>query len=217
MCTYGETGHCREFEVYIMALSDAEKRKRRNQATAESLKKNTKAFLLRYSYSTDGKLIDYLERLPNKAGYIRDLVYADMAAIRREHRTRVIPLFGNSFAAGPGEPDFSVALEEYEIPENQRGDFAVRVNGDSMEPWLPDGSIQIGVREMPKDGEVAAVMVDGAFYIKQVCIDITGTLHLFSLNRERKNLDFSVEASSNSTVRCFGTILTRERHRLPLD
>ena len=186
-------------------------------AQAKYQKKTQKTFTLKYSYNTDGKLIEYLDGLENRNAYIRDLVYADMAAIRREHRTRVIPLFGNSFAAGPGEPDFSVALEEYEIPENQRGDFAVRVNGDSMEPWLPDGSIQIGVREMPKDGEVAAVMVDGAFYIKQVCIDITGTLHLFSLNRERKNLDFSVDASSNSTVRCFGTILTRERHRLPLD
>ena len=213
----------------VMPLSEEEKRQRKsayqkeyvrrtnNAAGRKSQKKTQKVFTFKYSYNTDGKLIEYLDGLENRNAYIRDLVYADMAAIRREHRTRVIPLFGNSFAAGPGEPDFSVALEEYEIPENQRGDFAVRVNGDSMEPWLPDGSIQIGVREMPKDGEVAAVMVDGAFYIKQVCIDITGTLHLFSLNRERKNLDFSVEASSNSTVRCFGTILTRERHRLPLD
>lgn len=211
-----------------MALSEEEKRERKNArqreyskrtgyaANNKSNKVNMKSYLFRFSYSTDGDLIDYLEGLPNKNGYIRNLIRADMAAIHREHRTRVIPLFGNSFAAGPGEPDFSVALEEYEIPENQRGDFAVRVNGDSMEPWLPDGSIQIGVREMPKDGEVAAIMVDGAFYIKQVCIDITGALHLFSLNRERRDLDFSVEASSNSTVRCFGTILTREKHALPL-
>ena len=211
-----------------MAVSEADKRKKKNaaalaykkrtgyEADKKSQQKNSKMFGLRLSYSVDGDIIDYLDGLPNKNDYIRGLIRADMAAIHREHRTRVIPLFGNSFAAGPGEPDFSVALEEYEIPENQRGDFAVRVNGDSMEPWLPDGSIQIGVREMPKDGEVAAIMVDGAFYVKQVCIDIVGTLHLFSLNRERRDLDFSIEASGNSTVRCFGTILTRERHALPL-
>lgn len=200
-----------------MALSDAEKRKRRNQATAESLKKNTKAFLLRYSYSTDGKLIDYLERLPNKAGYIRDLVYADMAAINRAHGNRIIPLFGNAFAAGIGEPDFGNAFEDYEIPATQRGDFAVRVNGDSMEPWLPDGSIQIGVRETPRDGDIAALMVDGEFYVKQVVLDYVGNLYMFSLNRKRKDLDRTIWASGDNRVQCFGTILMRERVPLPLD
>lgn len=212
-----------------MGLSEEEKKKRKNAyqreyskrtgyaAQRKSAKTNMKMFAFRFSYSTDGDLIDYLDRVENKTDYLRNLIRADMAAIHREHRTRVIPLFGNAFAAGPGEPDLGLALEEYEIPENQRGDFAVRVTGDSMEPWLPDGSIQIGVRETPQDGDIAAVMVDGAFYVKQVCVDWNRDIHLFSLNRERRNLDFTVKSSGDSAFRCFGTILTRERHRLPID
>lgn len=131
--------------------------------------------------------------------------------------TRIIPLLGSSFAAGVGEPDFGNALEEYEIDADVRADFAVRVNGDSMEPALPDGSIALGVKGMPQDGDVAALMVDGAFYIKQVCIDSEGNLYLFSLNRARRDLDLTVYASAGSNVACFGRILTPKRYPLPLD
>ena len=130
--------------------------------------------------------------------------------------TRIIPLLGNSFAAGVGEPDFGNALEEYEIGADVRADFAVRVNGDSMEPWLPDGSIALGTKGMPRDGDVAALMVDGAFYVKQVCIDVVGNLYLFSLNRARADLDLTVMASAGSNVSCFGTIIMDKRLPLPL-
>ena len=131
-------------------------------------------------------------------------------------RTRIIPLLGNSFAAGVGEPDFGNALEEYEVEADRAADFAVRVNGDSMEPWLPDGSITLGVKGTPRDGDVAALMVDGAFYIKQVCIDALGNLYLFSLNRQRSDLDLEVKATSGSNVSCFGTIVMEKRLPLPL-
>ena len=131
-------------------------------------------------------------------------------------RTRIIPLLGNSFAAGVGEPDFGNALEEYEVAADVRADFAVRVNGDSMEPWLPDGSVALGVKGMPRDGDVAALMVDGAFYVKQVCIDALGNLYLFSLNRDRADLDLEVKASAGSNVSCFGTIVMEKRLPLPL-
>lgn len=224
-----------------MALTEEEKRERKNErqreyakrtnhassrayqkrtgyaAQAKYQKDKAKVFTLKYSYNTDEKLIDYLDNVNNRNDYIRRLVYADMAEIKRDHRTRVIPLFQNRFAAGPGEPDFGLGLGEYEIPENQRGDFAIRVSGDSMEPWLPDGSIQIGVRETPRDGDIAALMVDGEFFVKQVVLDYVGNLHMFSLNRARKDLDRTIWASGENRVQCFGTILTRERHMLPLD
>lgn len=135
----------------------------------------------------------------------------------RPKKTRIIPLLGNSFAAGVGEPDFGNALEEYEVPEDIRADFAVRVHGDSMEPYLPDGSVQFGIKGTPADGDVAALIVDGAFYIKQICLDSEGNLHLFSLNRKRRDLDLTVWASAGSNVSCFGTILLEKRVPLPLD
>ena len=130
---------------------------------------------------------------------------------------KIIPLLGNSFAAGVGEPDFGNALEDYEIPADTRADFAVRVHGDSMEPFLHDGSVALGVKGTPADGDVAALMVDGAFYVKQVCIDSQGNLYLFSLNRARKDLDLTVWASAGSNVSCFGTIVMEKRVPLPLD
>lgn len=132
-------------------------------------------------------------------------------------KTRIIPLLGASFAAGVGEPDFGNAFEDYEIEAGKKADFAVRVNGDSMEPYFPDGSVQLGVKGTPRDGDVAALIVDGAFYIKQICYDSDGSLHLFSLNRSRKNLDLTVHASAGSLVTCFGVIPLKKRVPLPRD
>ena len=148
---------------------------------------------------------------------ILDMEHGRLAApVPAAPGTRIIPLLGNSFAAGIGEPDFGNALEEYEVAADVRADFAVRVNGDSMEPWLPDGSVALGVKGMPRDGDVAALMVDGAFYVKQVCIDAPGNLYLFSLNRDRADLDLEVRATAGSNVSCFGTILMDKRLPLPL-
>ena len=155
---------------------------------------------------------------------LRTVADNELARLRAEEpvlpeapaESRIIPLFGNSFAAGIGEPDFGNALEDYEIPAGTRADFAVRVNGDSMEPWLRDGSIVLGVKGTPADGDVAALMVDGAFYVKQVCIDALGNLYLFSLNRRRKDMDLVVKATAGSNVSCFGTIVMPERVPLPL-
>ena len=121
-----------------------------------------------------------------------------------DKKRRIIPMFGNSFAAGVGEPDFGNALEEYEVEEDVVADFAVRVNGKSMEPYLHDGQVAFGVKGTPKVGDIVAIMVDGAFYVKQFVNDNYGNLYLLSLNREYP--DVSVMASSNSTVRCFGVI-----------
>lgn len=121
-------------------------------------------------------------------------------------KKRIIPLIGNSFAAGVGEPDFGNALEEYEVDENTKADFAVRVNGESMEPYLHDGQIALGVKGSPKIGDIVAIMVDGSFYVKQIVTDNYGNLYLLSLNRAYS--DITVMESSNSTVRCFGIIQT---------
>ena len=82
--------------------------------------------------------------------------------------------------------------------------------------WLADGSVALGVKGMPADGDVAALMVDGAFYVKQICIDAVGNLYLFSLNRARADLDLTVWASAGANVSCFGTILMEKRLPLPL-
>ena len=130
--------------------------------------------------------------------------------------TRLIPLFAASFAAGPGEPDFGNMFEQYEVDEEARADFAIRVHGDSMEPWLHDGQIALGRHGKPADGDVAAVWVDGNYYVKQWIRDNYGNLYLHSLNRERADMDRVVWGSGDNDVRCIGVINLPERPPFPM-
>lgn len=130
--------------------------------------------------------------------------------------TKIIPLFGNSFAAGPGEPDLGNMWDDYEVPIESHAEFAIRINGDSMEPYLHDGSIALGRKEMPRDGDVAAILLDGTFLCKQVCQDSFGNLYLFSLNRERADMDVTIRHDSERSVSCFGTIIMNKRIPLPI-
>ena len=144
----------------------------------------------------------------------RRMAAADGARTRAE--TKVIPLFGNSFAAGRGDPDFGNAWEDYPVPADSAADFAVRINGNSMEPYLHDGAVALGQKRAPRDGEVAALLLDGEVLCKQVCQDFMGNLYLFALNRERKDADVTIAYDSERSVTCFGTILM-ERVGLPTD
>lgn len=128
--------------------------------------------------------------------------------------TKIIPLLGSGFAAGLGDPDFGNPWEDYEVSADSPAEFAVRISGNSMEPYLPDGSIQLAVKRAPRDGEVAALLVDGGFRVKQICEDSFGNLYLFSLNRARADADDTVLNDSGRDVKCFGTILM-QRVELP--
>ena len=168
-----------------------------------------------------------MDRWGQKA--VRTLTDNELARVRDEDDRRDnvvqmrpavkdVPLLGTSFAAGPGEIDTGNAWTTYTIPESSPADFAIRVNGDSMEPWLPDGSIALCKRENPRDGDVAALLLDGDFLCKQVCQDITGTLHLFSLNRARKNMDRHISRDDiDRQLVCFGTVLLDTVPALPID
>ena len=126
--------------------------------------------------------------------------------------TKIVPLLGQRFAAGTGEPDGDMFLEDYET-DDLRAEFAIHVNGDSMEPYLPDGSIALGVRREPQDGETGAFFLDGAFYVKQFCSDSEGNVYLFSLNRSRSDADVTVFAAADRSLQLVGTILLQ---KLPL-
>lgn len=128
--------------------------------------------------------------------------------------TRIIPLLGQSFAAGSPESPGDLFMEDYSTTDT-RAEFAIHVNGNSMEPYLPDGSVALGVKRKPMDGEVGAFYLDGGFLVKQVCQDSQGNIYLFSLNREREDADETVWHDSGRDLRVVGTILMEERIPLP--
>lgn len=136
-----------------------------------------------------------------------------MEVARPEKPTKSVPLFGQRFAAGPAEPDFFPPVETYSIPADETADFAIHINGTSMEPYLKDGSIALGIRRMPRDWEVGAFMLDGEFLVKQYLSDPMGNVYLFSANRKESDKDRVLLAvdSENHELSTFGTILTDRR------
>lgn len=128
--------------------------------------------------------------------------------------TRIIPLLGQSFAAGSPESPGDLFMQDYSTTD-PHAEFALHVNGDSMEPYLPDGSIALGVKRTPVDGEVGAFFLDGGFLIKQVAQDSQGNIFLFSLNRKRSDADETIWHDSGRDLRCVGTIIMDEKVPLP--
>ena len=88
--------------------------------------------------------------------------YKAKEPVQRAAPARIIPLLGTAFAAGAPETPGDLMFSDYETTD-LRAEFAIHVNGNSMEPALPDGSIALGVKRLPRDGEVGAFFLDGGF------------------------------------------------------
>lgn len=128
---------------------------------------------------------------------------------------KTVPLFGNAFAAGPGEPDFGNAPETVEIDGASPAQFAIRVTGTSMEPYLQDQSVALGAFGTPAVGDVGAFILDGSYLVKQYFKDALGNVYLLSLNRAEADKDVTIWASGNETLLTIGTILMERRPPLP--
>jgi SOS-response transcriptional repressor LexA len=56
----------------------------------------------------------------------------------------------------------------------------VKIDGDSMEPYIRSGSVALCRRgEIIRDGDVGLFFVDGDMKCKQYCRDYAGNVHLF--------------------------------------
>lgn len=93
---------------------------------------------------------------------------APLPAGLRPVRTKRVPLLGTIAA---GEPIF--AEEEHEtyvdVGGSVRADFALEVQGESMEPVYKDGDVvYIRRQDDVRDGQVAAVVVDDSATLKRV-------------------------------------------------
>ena len=129
---------------------------------------------------------------------------------------KIIPLYETPAAAGYASPAFGDDYSDYSVPADSAADFAVRIDGDSMEPYIADGSVALCKRgAIIHDGDVGLFFVDGDMKCKQYCQDYAGNVYLFSANRERKDADVSIPASSGITLLCFGKVLLDKAIPLP--
>ena len=125
-----------------------------------------------------------------------------------------IPLFGQSMAAGFGEPDFGTDwFDAVDVPENTKADFAVKVHGESLAPYFHDGDIALGLKGIPQIGQVGAFYLDGEWILKQYCDDHYGNVYLFAVNRECKSTDRTLWHGEEHRLLCMGTLIME---RIPL-
>jgi len=131
---------------------------------------------------------------------------------------REIPLYRSPAAAGFAAPVFG---EDYDtIPvtgQVPRGaEFAVRIQGDSMEPYLADGSVAYVNRDPLADGDVGIFCVDGEMLCKQYHRDALGMVYLFSLNRCLADADVLLPPDSGRAMVCFGRVMLPQRPSIPM-
>ena len=133
-----------------------------------------------------------------------------------EPAAKIIPLYFTPAAAGYASPAMGTDYTDYKVDLHSPADFAARIQGDSMEPYIQDNSIVLVKRQKSlQNGEVGLFFVDGDMKCKQYCEDSFGNIHLFSLNRSRADADVTVSASSGVTVLCYGKVILSKRPPLP--
>ena len=115
----------------------------------------------------------------------------ELQAAAPEPAPRVIPLYCSPAAAGYAAPVFGEDYEPLpvtgEVPTG--AELAVRIQGDSMEPYIHDGSVVYVNHDPLRAGDVGIFCVDGAMLCKQYHRDALGMTYLFSLNRARADAD----------------------------
>lgn len=135
-----------------------------------------------------------------------------------ETEERVIPLFLSAPAAGLASPIMGEDYDDYTVrPQDPPGAvFAVRVDGNSMEPYFPDGSMVFCSKDPLRDGDIGVFSVDGDAVIKQYHHDpALGITYLFSLNRKRADADVVLTRNSGRTLVCLGRVITKHRFPIP--
>lgn len=134
-----------------------------------------------------------------------------------EEEVRQIPLYRSPAAAGYASPVFGEDFDYIPVSgETPRGaEFAVRIQGDSMEPYIQDGSVVYVNRDPLANGDVGIFCVDGSMLCKQYVRDPLGIVYLFSLNRKRADADVVLPRDSGRTMVCFGRVLLTSRPKAP--
>lgn len=139
------------------------------------------------------------EQLQEKNNYILELEQAS----KQERRMRLINYYYRLASAGTGQIVFDTPpTKRIEIPnisKNIKVDYAIGVNGDSMEPAFHDGeTLLIEMTEEIEPGEIGIFLVDGESYVKKL-----GNGELISLNPEYKNIPLTNDS------KCLGKVINK--------
>ncbi len=117
-------------------------------------------------------------------------------------------------AAGYASPiegeDYELLARGMDTPEE--ADFCLTIRGDSMEPYIRDGSLVYVKRDAPlREFDVGIFFVDGDVFCKQWCLGYDGSLYLLSANPLRQDANITVSRSGGRMCVCFGKVLLPTR------
>ena len=153
---------------------------------------------------------DEMERCEDEARFLEETNEPD--------EPRVINLFDEGSAAGLALGQTGQGCQPYTLkPDDPQGAaYAIRVDGGSMEPDFPDGSIAFVNHDEMRDGDIGVFCVDGATVIKQWHYDkFMGITYLFSLNRKRADADVVFTPGSGRSLVWQGRVITKKRYDVP--
>lgn len=106
--------------------------------------------------------------------------------------------------------------EDYALPEGSEADFALRVEGDELAPYVAPGGVALIRRGAEiRDGDVGLFFVRGEMVLRQYCEDWAGNVYLFAVNRRRSGLDIRLPAAEKAPVCSFGRVLLDAEVPLP--
>lgn len=116
-------------------------------------------------------------------------------------KTRWINYYYRLASAGSGQILFdsppTMRIEIPDIPQYKNVDYAVGVNGNSMEPTFQDNdTLLVEMTDSVEQGDIGIFLVDGDCYVKQ-----RGTQELISINKECPNIPL------NESARCMGKVI----------
>ena len=130
---------------------------------------------------------------------------------------KVINLFVEPAAAGIAVPAMGRDYEPYELaPEDPQGAaYAVRVQGDSMAPDFPDGSIVFVNHDAMQDGDIGIFSVDEGMVCRQYYKDPFGFVYLFHMRPKPTCADYLIRRDGAQKFICHGRVIAKKRYPVP--
>ena len=123
--------------------------------------------------------------------------------VEEDLERRTVKLYDLPLSAGLGVDAFDDAASEDFETTNPKCDFALRVEGDSMEPDIPDGSIVLIHKQDSVDmGEAGAFFYNGRLYCKKRSIE-DGKILLLSSNEKYA----PIEIENEEVIACYGKVI----------
>lgn len=131
---------------------------------------------------------------------------------------RYIPKYLTPSAAGVSIPlegeDFEMIAIDGSVPLS--ADYAVKIQGDSMLPYIHDGdTIFVHRTQNLKSGDIGIFCVDGAMYCKHFLRDGDGNVSLLSANPAFKDTNIYIRHDSGREFVVYGSVLLKQKPKLP--